>query len=69
MNALVTGGAGFLGRQVACHLAATGFEVSIFDRMDAADPDIPTIVGDLVDAETVRAAVEARRRLPHRCHR
>jgi UDP-glucose 4-epimerase len=58
MNALVTGGAGFLGRQVARHLAATGFEVSIFDRMDAADPDIPTIVGDLVDAETVRAAVD-----------
>ena len=58
MNALVTGGAGFLGRQVARHLAATGFEVSIFDRMDAADPDIPTIVGDLVDAEAVRAAVD-----------
>ena len=58
MNALVTGGAGFLGRQVARHLAATGFEVSIFDRMDAADPDIPTIVGDLVDPEAVRSAVD-----------
>ena len=58
MKALVTGGAGFLGRQVARHLTASGFEVSIFDRMDAADPDIATIVGDLVDPEAVRAAVE-----------
>jgi len=39
MRALVTGGAGFVGRHLHAHLAAFGDEITVLDRR-AGDPDI-----------------------------
>lgn len=57
MKTLVTGGAGFLGRHVAQHFVDQGHDVTIFDQAEAGDLAVPGIVGDLTDAESVRAAV------------
>ena len=57
MRALITGGAGFLGRHVARYFADHGHEVTIFDQAPV-DLGLPSVVGDLVDAEAVTAAVD-----------
>jgi len=56
MRALITGGAGFLGRHVARYFADHGHEVTIFDQAEI-DLDLPSIVGDLTDSEAVGEAV------------
>ncbi|MGW8942565.1 NAD-dependent epimerase/dehydratase family protein [Streptomyces koyangensis] len=64
MRVLVTGGAGFIGSQVAAELAAAGHEAVVFDALlPAAHPggrgpqEARTVVADLRDAERVRAAL------------
>jgi UDP-glucose 4-epimerase len=60
MRALVTGGSGFIGSHVVDALRSAGHEPRIFDlvRSHHHRPDeVETIVGDLRDAETLRAAV------------
>lgn len=57
MRVLVTGSAGFLGRHVARHLLASGFDVAGFDRLPSLDPQLPGRIGDLSDlAHLERAA-------------
>ena len=56
VRALVTGGSGFLGRHVAQRFKESGHEVSVFDLRPNAD--FPTFVGDLLDRDAVRQAVE-----------
>lgn len=49
MRVLVTGGSGFIGRQVVAALRADGQLVSVADRTDFGDPGVPCVTGDLED--------------------
>lgn len=57
---LITGGAGYLGRALARHLAASGYSVRLFDRrVGATDhPQITAFTGDIRDYAAVYAAAE-----------
>ncbi len=57
MKILVTGAAGFLGRNVVNNLLADGFSVTTFDQADHNLDGARPIVGDLLDVEGVKAAV------------
>lgn len=59
-RALVTGAAGFIGSHVATALAAAGAEVRAFDRRPAPAlvAGIEPVVGDLLDPDAVRRALE-----------
>lgn len=52
MKAIITGGSGFVGRHLAAHLAAEGFEPI---ALDVSDPD----PFDVTDAEAVRSRFRA----------
>jgi UDP-glucose 4-epimerase len=59
MKVLVTGGSGFIGSHVVDVLIAHGHEPRIFDIVPssyAAADEVETIVGDLLDLETLRGA-------------
>ena len=56
MKILVTGAAGFLGKHVARHLAATGHDVRGFDQAPSADAAYDTVIGDLLDIDSVTSA-------------
>lgn len=63
MQALVTGGAGFIGSSVVDALVADGHEVRVLDDLSSGfeenvNDKAELIVGDVADADTVRKAVE-----------
>ena len=60
MKVLVTGGSGFIGSHVVDRLLDDGHEARVFDVLDSADrrERCETVVGDLLDAASVRAAAE-----------
>ena len=58
---LVTGGSGFIGSHVVDKLADAGFEPRIFDLRPSPHHEpgsVDTVIGDLLDAEALRAAME-----------
>jgi len=59
MNALVTGGLGFVGRRLCAALAAKGWKVKAFDLQPAGGvpADIDFVAGDIRDAEAVEKAM------------
>ena len=57
MKTLVTGAAGFIGTHVSRALLGEGFEVTGYDQRESSVPGIKTVVGDLLDAETLTSAV------------
>src|SRR5437764_7366037 len=62
MRALVTGGAGFIGSNLADRLLGDGYEVRVLDNLstgfaDNAPADAELVEGDIRDEATVRAAV------------
>lgn len=65
MRILVTGAAGFLGGHVARYLAASGHEVTGFDRVESTDTEYETQPGDLLDVESVAAAVRGHDAICH----
>ncbi len=57
MNALVTGGGGFLGRAIVRRLVARGDTVRSFSRGNYPAPGVEQIQGDLGDATAIGRAV------------
>ena len=57
MKALVTGSAGFIGTHVSRALLADGFEVTGYDQKGSAEPGIDSVVGDLLDIDSLTKAV------------
>jgi UDP-glucose 4-epimerase len=58
---LVTGGSGFIGSHVVDKLADAGFEPRIYDLQESPHHEpgsVDTVVGNLFDCETLRAAME-----------
>ncbi len=60
-SALITGGAGFIGCNLARYLSAAGWEVRALDdlslgRAENLPPEVPLLIGDVAEAETWREA-------------
>jgi UDP-glucose 4-epimerase len=53
---LVTGGAGFIGRQVVADLRADGAHVRVVDLQPHPDPEVEIVIGDIAEPEVVEAA-------------
>ena len=62
MKAVITGGAGFLGRRLAATLlaGATADEIVLFDQVAVAEPDprAPAVVGDVTDATALGRVID-----------
>jgi UDP-glucose 4-epimerase len=54
---LVTGGAGFIGRAMVRALLAEGHEVTVADQRTFPDPEVRSVVGDLLDPSVLDKAV------------
>jgi UDP-glucose 4-epimerase len=54
---LVTGGAGFVGRRLVRALRDRGAAVTVVDRSPFPDGDVTSVVGELADPATLRAAI------------
>lgn len=58
---LVTGGSGFIGSHVVDKLADAGYEPRIYDLRESPHHEpgsVDTVIGDLLDQETLRVAME-----------
>ena len=55
---LVTGGSGFIGRQVVAALAGAATHVRVVDLQPHPDPDVETVVGDIADPDVVEEAFD-----------
>jgi UDP-glucose 4-epimerase len=53
---LVTGGSGFIGRQVVRSLSEAGAEVRVVDLVPHPDPTVDVVLGDIADADTIARA-------------
>lgn len=58
MRVLVTGGAGFIGSQVARALARDGHDVLVLDRVEPAELGLPSVTGDIRDRDVVSGALQ-----------
>lgn len=58
MRILVTGGSGFIGRQVVATLGNQGHQVRVVDLQPHADPDVDLVQGDISDPEVIEAAFD-----------
>lgn len=65
MKVLVTGNAGFVGRQVASHLLERGWQVTGFDLSQPESVEYHHITGDLRDADAVTGASEGHEVICH----
>lgn len=54
---LVTGGSGFIGRNVVAALRAVGLPVRVVDLVPHPDPDVEIVLGDLARAEVIDASL------------
>jgi NAD(P)-dependent dehydrogenase (short-subunit alcohol dehydrogenase family) len=64
--AVVTGGAGQLGAEIARGLAASGAEVAIFDVVEGVEGDgVSTFVVDVTDRDAIEHATSALPDVPH----
>ena len=55
---LVTGGSGFIGRQVVSGLTADGAEVRVVDLKPHPDPAVDVLIGDIADRAVVDQALD-----------
>lgn len=55
---LVTGGSGFIGRQVVASLAGEGAIVRAVDLQRHPDPEVDVVIGDIADPEVLAGAFE-----------
>jgi UDP-glucose 4-epimerase len=53
---LVTGGSGFIGRQVVADLRAAGAQVRVVDLAPHPDPQVEVIRGDIADPDVLESA-------------
>lgn len=71
MRSLVVGGNGFLGSHLVNRLAASGDQVTVFDRFSSGttgfrtEPRVTTLVGDFLSASDLEGAVEGHDRVFH----
>ena len=70
MRVLVTGGAGFIGRQLVARLCDRGDEVVVLDRVaEGVDPRARLVHGDLADPAACAAAVQGVDAVSHQAAR
>jgi UDP-glucose 4-epimerase len=58
MRILVTGGSGFIGRQVVRSLTDAGHVVRIVDLAPHPDPGVDVVIGDIASAEVIERAFD-----------
>lgn len=58
MRVLITGSAGFIGRHVSKMFLGDGHDVTGFDQLSEAEEGVRPIVGDLLDIDSVTAALD-----------